>query len=82
MKRIRFNKGKVVVLFSTSIFIGLGSFQMESKILGISAPTLFFTEFTLKKAAEKFALSKEEKDFVKFAKLQPQTQKTNPSYSP
>lgn len=74
MKEFRFNKGKAVVLFTSSILLGLQSPQVELQVLSISAPTLFLTDFTMQQAAKKLELSKEEKDFVKIAKRFPQTQ--------
>ncbi len=74
MKEFRFNKGKAIVLFTSSILLGLQPAQVELNVLSISAPSLLLTDYTLKQAAKQFPLTKEEKDFVKVAKQFPQTQ--------
>jgi hypothetical protein len=76
MKQFRFNKGKVAVLLSTSILLGMSSPQTETLVLGLTAPTIYLTDFTFRATAKQFALSKEEKDFLKFAQKTPQTLNT------
>ncbi len=76
MKQFRFNKGKVAILLSTSVLLGMSSPQTETVVLGITAPSIYLADLTLKTAAKKFALSKEEKDFVKIAQKTPQTLNT------